>query len=225
MPPIPRHLRSRRQTAPRAGSAQPRWREVGPSPARCQAMGGARAWKRALRDAAKPNATAAASRTWPNILGSGKGGVSAGTNAPARWISVQIGQQSSARSSRPAGLEGALTSSPGGCALASAVAPAEAGAIYSECTCPNETASWNVSASNAKYEPNLERDRNQPIIITLRASHTRQRQCLADNFSYNVTLRQSGSRDSSDVLPENISCGHGRVRGFSGIRKISKTKG
>ncbi len=83
---------SRRETAPRAGSTQPRWREAGPLPARCQARGGARAWKRALCDAVKSNSTAASSRNRPKMLGSGKGGVSAGTNAPARWIRVQIAQ-------------------------------------------------------------------------------------------------------------------------------------
>src|SRR5215831_4367405 len=67
--------------------------------ARCQAMGGARAWKRARCDAIKSNATAASSRNPPKMLGSGKGGVSAGTIAPARLINVQIGQRWSARSS------------------------------------------------------------------------------------------------------------------------------
>jgi len=66
---------------------------------RCQAMGGARAWKRARCDAIKSNATAPSSRSPSKMLGSGKGGVSAGTIAPARWINVQIGQRWSARSS------------------------------------------------------------------------------------------------------------------------------
>jgi hypothetical protein len=64
-------------------------------PARCQAKGGARAWKRTPCNAVKLNSTAASSRTRPKMVGSGEGGVCAGTNAPARWISVQIGQQSS----------------------------------------------------------------------------------------------------------------------------------
>jgi hypothetical protein len=137
-----------------------------PLPDRCQAMGGARAWKRVLCDAAKPNSTAAARRKCPNIFGRGKGAVSAGTIAPARWMSVQIGQQSSATSSRPAGLDGALRSSADACVLARAVAPAATGAISSRCTWPNETASWNASANSVRYDPNLERDRNQHIIVS-----------------------------------------------------------
>src|SRR6266498_1035683 len=126
-------------------------------------MGGARAWKRVLCDAAKPNSTADARRQCPNIFGRGKGAVSAGTIAPARWMSVQIGQQSSATSSRPAGLDGALTSSPG-CVLASAVV--DSGAISSTCTWANETASWNASGNSVRYDPNLERDRNQHIVVS-----------------------------------------------------------
>src|SRR5262249_61978341 len=49
-------------------------------------------------------------------------------------------------------------------------APAEGGAMRSRCTWPNETASWNASANSARYAPNLERDRNQLIVVTLRAS-------------------------------------------------------
>jgi hypothetical protein len=36
--------------------------------------------------------------------------------------------------------------------------------------------SWNASANSARYDPTLERDRNQPIVVTLRAS-------LEDNVS------------------------------------------
>ena len=162
-------------------------------PARCQAMGGARAWNSAPCDAVRSNSAAASSRSRPKTLGSANDGVSAGTNAPARWISVQIGQQSSARSSRPGGEEGALGSSGDACVLASAVAPAETGTICSRCTCPNETASWNASASSARYEPTLERDRNQFIVVTLRASDHAEPLCQpVENFSYNVTSPQSG---------------------------------
>ena len=52
--------------------------------------------------------------------GSGKDGGSAKTNAPARWIRVQIGQRWSARSSRPAGSAGALRASLDASALATA---------------------------------------------------------------------------------------------------------
>jgi hypothetical protein len=61
-----------------------------------------------------------------------------------------------------------------GCAPASALAPAETGAMRSRCTWPNETASWNASANSARYDPNLERDRNQPIVDTACASRIRQ---------------------------------------------------
>src|SRR5262249_13663317 len=145
-----------------------------PRPDRCQAMGGARARNSAACDAVRSNSAASSSRTRPKTVGSGNDGASAGTSAPARWISVQIGQWSSAGCSRPAGLEGALRSSADGCAPASALAPAEAGVKCSTCTWPNETASWNASANSARYAPNLERDRNQRIVVTLRASDARQ---------------------------------------------------
>src|SRR5262249_43817978 len=75
---------------------------------RCQAMGGARARNSAPCDAVRSNSAAASSRSRPKTVGRGNDGISAGTNAPARWMSVQIGQQSSARCSGRAGLEGAL---------------------------------------------------------------------------------------------------------------------
>src|SRR6266481_2953641 len=138
---------------------------------RCQAMGGARARNSAACDVVRSNSAATSSRNRPTTVGSGNDGISAGTNAPARWMSVQIGQQSSARSSRPAGLEGALRSAADGCAPASALAPTEGGAMRSRCTWPNETASWNASANSARYEPALLRDRNQRMVVTLHASH------------------------------------------------------
>jgi hypothetical protein len=83
--------------------------------------------------------------------------------------------------------------------------------MRSRCTWANETASWNASANSARYAPNLERDRNQRIVVTLHASRSRQNHSTApfENFSYNVTLatiRPLG--DSSDVLQKNIKmCG------------------
>jgi hypothetical protein len=157
-------------------------------------MGGARAWNSARCDAVRSNSAATSSRNWPKTLGRANDGVSAGINALARWISVQIGQQSSARSSRPAGLEGTLRSSAEACVLASAAAPGETGVMWSRCTWPNETASWNASANSARHDPNLERDRNQRIVITLRASCTAAPflPATAGNISNNVTLRQLG---------------------------------
>ena len=63
---------------------------------RCQAMGGARARNRARSEAVKSNSAAASSCIRPKMLGSGREGASAGTSARARWMSAQIGQQSSA---------------------------------------------------------------------------------------------------------------------------------
>jgi len=71
----------------------------GRSPDRCQTMGGARAWKTTRCDADTSMATAALSRKLPKTCGSGTGGISAGMIVPARWIRLQIGQRSSARSS------------------------------------------------------------------------------------------------------------------------------
>ena len=201
----------------------PRWREALRDHSRCQAMGGARARNSAACDAVRSNSAASSSRNRPKTVGSGNDGISAGTNAPARWISVQIGQRSSARRSRPAGPEGALRSSADGCTLASALAPDEAGAMRSRCTWANETASWNASANSARYAPNLERDRNQRIVVTLRASRSRQNHSTApfENFSYNVilaTIRPFG--DSSDVLQKNIKmCG--RERGLLMTKTLS----
>jgi hypothetical protein len=127
---------------------------------------------------------AASSRDRATMLGNGKGGVSAGIIAPARWVSVQIGQKSSARFSCPVGVEGALASLADDCALAT-VAALETEATWSRCTWANETASWNASANSARYGPNLERDRNQPIVVTLRVSDSRQNQRLANDIRYN----------------------------------------
>jgi hypothetical protein len=159
---------------------------------RCQAMGGARARNSAACDAVRSNSAAASSRNRPKTVGSGNDGISAGTNAPARWISVQIGQWSSASPSRPDRLAGALRSAVDGCAPASTLAGADGGAMRSRCTWPNETASWNASANSARYAPALERDRNQRIVVTLRASRSGQNHSTApfENFSNNVTLRQ-----------------------------------
>src|SRR5262245_60639659 len=88
-------------------------------------------------DAVRSNSAVASSRKRPKTVGRGNDGASAGTNAPARWMSVQIGQWSSAGCSRPAGLDGALSSSGAGGAPASTLAPAATGAMRSRCTCPN----------------------------------------------------------------------------------------
>src|SRR5258708_8644031 len=141
-------------------------------------MGGARARNSAACDAVRSNSAATSSRKRPTTVGGGNDGISAGTNAPARWISVQIGQRSSARFSRPVGLEGVLRSAAYGFASASALAPTDGGAMRSRCTWPNETARWNADANSARYEPALLRDRNQRLVATLRASH-----CAAQPFS------------------------------------------
>src|SRR5262245_52345646 len=193
-PSVPTINASRRKQRRMGTRRGPRWREAGPRPARCQAMGGARARNSAACDVLRSKSAAASSRNRPKTAGSGNDGISAGTNAPARWVSVQIGQWSSAGCSRPAGLEGALKSSGDGGAPASALAPAESGAMRSRCTWPNETASWNASANSARYAPNLERDRNQFIVVTLHASRTRQNHSAGpvERLSNSVTLPQLG---------------------------------
>src|SRR5262249_21998237 len=71
---------------------------------------------------------------------------------------------------RPRGWEGGGGPGGGGGARGGALAPAARGAMFLRCTWPNETASWNASANSARYAPNLERDRNQRIVVTLHAS-------------------------------------------------------
>lgn len=61
-----------------------RWREGVPAPARCQAVGGARAEKSARWGSAKSNATAVSVGKRPKTSGSGNEGGSASTNVPAR---------------------------------------------------------------------------------------------------------------------------------------------
>src|SRR5262245_22535204 len=84
--------------------------------------------------------------------------------------------------------------------------------MRSRCTCPNETASWNASANSARYAPNLDRVRNQFIVVKLHASRTRQNHSAGpvESLSNNVTLPQLGrvavqSRDSSSLLQKNTS--------------------
>src|SRR5262245_25879321 len=87
-------------------------------------------------------------------------------------MSVQIGQWSSARvgNSLPAGSTAAAAAAFAGWTANSAEAWPETGAPPSTWTCPNESASWATSANSARYEPHLERDRNQPIVVALCAS-------------------------------------------------------
>src|SRR5262245_22546836 len=176
----------------------PRERESGPRPDRCQAVGGARARNGAPCDAVRSNSAAASSRNRLKTAGTGNDGISAGTNAPARWISVQIGQWSSAGCSRPAGLDGAVRSSADGGAPASALAPvpAEGGVKCSRCTWPNETVSWNASANSARYAPNHERDRNQLIVVTLHAPDAPAEPFCrhARELCYSVTMPTIGPR-------------------------------
>src|SRR5262245_63239539 len=113
-------------------------------------------------------------------------------------MSVQIGQWSSASAgnSWPAGSTAAVAAAFAGWRANSAEAWPESGSPPSICTCPNDSASWNASANSARYEPHLERDRNQPIVVTRCASLARL--ATAESFrrptsdvSYNVTLWQS----------------------------------
>src|SRR5262245_62047886 len=78
-------------------------------------------------------------------------------------MSVQIGQWSSASAgnSLSAGSTAAADALDGWTANSAEACP-ETGAPPSRCTCPNESASCTTSANSARYEPHLERDRNQP---------------------------------------------------------------
>ena len=155
------------ETTPRGCRRGRRWREGVPAPDRCQAVGGARAAKRARWGSAKSNATAVSVGKRPKTSGSGNEGGSASTNVPARWIRVQIAQRSSVRSPPPAGSSGALRASLDPPALATVNLSADVGAKRSRCTCPNVRASWNASANSARYAPNLDLDRNQLIVVAL----------------------------------------------------------
>lgn len=124
----------------------------------------------------------------PKTLGSDNDGASAGTNAPTRWISVQIGQQSSASPSRSGGLAGAVRASLDASALASVNSSADTGAKRSRCTCPKDNASWKATANSARYELNLERDRNQFIVVALGASHIGSRPIPAADVATLVTM-------------------------------------
>jgi len=84
--------------------------------------------------------------------------------------------------------------------LATVNGSADVGAERSRCTCPNVSASWNASANSARYEPHLDRDRSQFIVVALRASRIGRRPISADrcrDISNNVTLRQLAAVDSS----------------------------
>src|SRR5262245_40839250 len=112
-------------------------------------------------------------------------------------MSVQIGQWSSARAgnSLPAGST-ATASAFAGWTANSAEAWPETGAPPSRWTCPNESTSWTATANSARYEPHLERDRNQPIVVALCASLGAPCDGAtppppATDVSYNVTLSQS----------------------------------
>src|SRR4029453_7009342 len=89
-------------------------------------------------------------------------------------MSVQMGQWSSARAgnSLPAGSTAAADAFDGWTANSAEVWPGT-GAPTSRCTGPNDSTSWTASANSARYEPHLERDRNQPIVVTLCASLAR----------------------------------------------------
>src|SRR6266568_8835716 len=92
-------------------------------------------------------------------------------------------------------------------ALAIAVASAEVSAMWSRCTWPNEMASWNASASSARYAPHLERDRNQLIVVTLHplAAQTHSAGTSANGNSVTFAKMRRPSRFLSPVA-ENQHC-------------------
>ena len=181
------------EATPRGVSARPSLARGVPAPDRCQAVGGARAANSGRCGEGKSKASGGSLGTRTEMSGRGNDGGSARTKAPARWIRVQIGQRSSARSCRSVG-SGGVT-----CAAFDASAPAtvdlssDIGAARSRCTWPNVSASWNTSANSARYEPHFDRDRNQSIRRRACASHIGSRPIPASrrrDISNNVTLRQ-----------------------------------
>ena len=196
-PPRDRRITAKRR---RAGCRRGRrWRDGVPAPDRCQAVGGARAANSGRCGEGKSKASGGSLGTRTEMSGRGNDGGSARTKAPARWIRVQIGQRSSARSCRSVG-SGGVT-----CVAFDASAPAtvdlasDIGAARSRCTWPNVSASWNTSANSARYEPHFDRDRNQFIRRRACASRIGGRPIPASrcrDISNNVTLRQLAAADS-----------------------------
>jgi hypothetical protein len=162
--------RDRRSTAKRRRARcrrGRRWREGVPAPDRCQAVGGARAANCARCGEGKSKASSGSLGPRTEMSGSGKDGGSARTKAPARWISEQIAQRSSARSCRSVGSVG-LTCAVFHASVAATVdLSADIGAARSRCTWPNVRASWSASANSARYAPHFDRDRNQSIVVAL----------------------------------------------------------
>jgi hypothetical protein len=160
-PPRDRRITAKRR---RAGCRRGRrWREGVPAPDRCQAVGGARAANSGRCGEGKSKASGGSLGPRTEMSGSGKDGGSARTKAPARWISVQIAQWSSARSCRSVGSVGLTCAAFDASAVATANLSADIGAARSRCTWPNVSASWSASANSARYAPNFDRDRNQSI--------------------------------------------------------------
>src|SRR5262249_822770 len=94
------------------------------------------------------------------------------------------------------------------------LAPAASGTTRSRCTCPNETASWNASANSARYAPNLERDRNQLIVVTLHAPDAPQEPFCRPTrqLCYIVTLPTIGPRSDSSCVLLKINSSSVRLR-------------
>src|SRR3954454_14264237 len=155
------------EATPRGVSARPSLARGVPAPDRCQVVGGARAANSGRCGEGKSKASSGALGTRTEMSGSGNDGGSARTKAPARWIRVQIGQRSSARSCRSVGSVGLTCSAFDASAVATVDLSAEIGAARSRCTWPNVSASWTASANSARYEPHFDRDRNQSIVVAL----------------------------------------------------------
>ena len=188
------------EATPRGVSARPSLARGVPAPDRCQAVGGARAANSGRCGEGKSKASGGSLGTRTEMSGSGNDGGSARTKAPARWIRVQIGQRSSARSCRSVGSVGVTCAAFDASAVATVDLSADIGAARSRCTWPNVSASWNTSANSARYEPHFDRDRNQSIRRRACASHIGSRPIPASrrrDISNNVTLRQLAAADSS----------------------------
>jgi hypothetical protein len=189
----PRDRRITAKTTPRGVSARPSLARGVPAPDRCQAVGGARGANSGRCGEGKSKASGGSLGGRAEMSGNGNDGGSASTKAPARWIRVQIGQRSSARSCRSVGSVGVT------CAVfeASAVATVDPSAdivtARSTCTWPNVSASWSASANSARYEPHFDRDRNQSIRRRACASRTGGRPIPAADAATLVTMLHYGN--------------------------------
>ena len=117
-------------------------------------------------DAANTNSTLVPSRTWLATSGNGSAGAADGTAAPASCITVQIAHGSWARPLGACfvGAAGASADGADGGAVQAASSVDFVESKPAACTCPNDSASWIVSANSAHQAPKRSFERTQCIV-------------------------------------------------------------